>query len=502
MEKNSKILIWPRTNMLFFGLARSLKKQLNSKLFLIVNDQHISKDFFEKQKIVEYEKIWHYDDYTFQKLQKPDLKYLSKIETQCNVNLWNIVYGDRIFYGYNNFHNFNRNEILSILQYDCKFFESIIDEIKPDFLIMDITAFHEDLILYNIAKSRGIKILTLSDTRFPSRAMVCDKFDKIDDEPDNLYDVPIEIEKTLEQLQQITKDYVNYHQDFINHFRSSIFQRFKAGIRFLLFVNNKKYTQHYPNFGKNKLRILYKQISFLFLRSIRQFFLKQNSLSKIPNNQKFIYFPLHGEPERTLLYGAPFYTNQLEVITNVAKSIPVDYKLIVKDHPIQKSNGWRPISFYKKIKKLPNVELINPEFSGDELLEKCSLVVTIGGTVGLNAAFYLKPTIIFSDVLYASLPSVEYVKNLNELPEKIRNSLKNQVKISDLNKFVNFVDENTFIFNYYPIDIDLVNSIYYGGFTSSANFNESYIKNILDRHNDSFDFLASAFIKKINFYLK
>ena len=110
----------------------------------------------------------------------------------------------------------------------------------------------------------------------------------------------------------------------------------------------------------------------------------QKYLSKISINQlnesQFIYFPLHFEPERSLLIGSTFYENQVDVLVNVAKSIPINYKLLVKEHPKMEKIGARDISTYKKINNLPNVELVNQSIHNEELFKKCSLVISIGGT--------------------------------------------------------------------------------------------------------------------------
>ena len=57
---------------------------------------------------------------------------------------------------------------------------------------------------------------------------------------------------------------------------------------------------------------------------------------------------MHFDPERQLLIKAPFYTNQFEFIINLAKSLPVGYKLYLKEHTLQGWNGWRPIEQYKE----------------------------------------------------------------------------------------------------------------------------------------------------------
>ena len=80
-----------------------------------------------------------------------------------------------------------------------------------------------------------------------------------------------------------------------------------------------------------------------------------------------IFFPLHTEIERTLLITAPFYLNQIEIIKNIAKSIPINYTLIVKEHPFQTARGWRSTDEYNEIMNIPNVELVHPTFPNEKL---------------------------------------------------------------------------------------------------------------------------------------
>lgn len=64
-------------------------------------------------------------------------------------------------------------------------------------------------------------------------------------------------------------------------------------------------------------------------------------------DKKIIYFPLQVEPDRNLLLGAPDFTDQINSVIQIAKSLPVGYKLYVKEHPGQ-NRTWREISYYKK----------------------------------------------------------------------------------------------------------------------------------------------------------
>ena len=105
--------------------------------------------------------------------------------------------------------------------------------------------------------------------------------------------------------------------------------------------------------------------------------------------------------------GAKYYTEQFSIILNIAKSLPLGYWLYVKEHPVMKIPGWRDKFYYQQIMDLPNVKMLHHTVHPKNILPKCSMVITIGGTAGFEAAFYEKPTITFVDTLYSYLKSVE-----------------------------------------------------------------------------------------------
>ena len=91
----------------------------------------------------------------------------------------------------------------------------------------------------------------------------------------------------------------------------------------------------------------------------REKFKNRNLKRKIDESCNFVYFPLHQEMERILLIGAPFFMNQFEVIKNIAGSLPIGYKLCVKDHLVMNVRGWRSVNEMKKIMDLRNVILLH-----------------------------------------------------------------------------------------------------------------------------------------------
>jgi hypothetical protein len=232
-------------------------------------------------------------------------------------------------------------------------------------------------------------------------------------------------------------------------------------------------------------------------KKCRSSFIDRNCIREINKDEKFVYFPLHYEPERLLYVQAPLYTNQLEVITNIAKSLPIEYKLYVKEHPAMLVQGWRKTSYYKQIMDLPNVRLIHTSVNYKEIIKKSSLVITIAGSSGLEAAFLNKPSIVFADVSYSSLPSVYRLKNYEELPHAIRESLQKKVDPSDLNKFINYTFKNSFEYDYLNPFLE-VDRFYNKGFFSNQPLSIENIKSCLEKNKQVFDLLALKHIEKIN----
>ena len=223
-----------------------------------------------------------------------------------------------------------------------------------------------------------------------------------------------------------------------------------------------------------------------------------NLLTVIDDSVPFVYFPLHQMPERELLISSPFNTNQIEIIKHISKSLPIGYLLYVKEHPTQITREWRDVSFYKEILSIPNVRLLHYSVKSEDVLKKCSLVITIHGAAGLEAAIHKKPAIIFSDFSYSILPSVHKLQSIEELPDTIKSSLQTKVNASDVDKFLNLLDANSIDFDLVGFDSQCLNYFYYDGNLLNVELDEKNVKQFIEKQRSSFDILADEYIKKIH----
>ncbi|TAK30034.1 MAG: hypothetical protein EPO21_19995 [Chloroflexota bacterium] len=138
-------------------------------------------------------------------------------------------------------------------------------------------------------------------------------------------------------------------------------------------------------------------------------------------DDRFVYFPLHFQPEATTLVCAPFHVDQLNLIEQLARSLPVNMLLYVKEHPV--SLGRRPISYYQRIKKLSNVRLINASVDSHELIRQAAATITITGTAGWEALLYERPVIYFGNAFWDIFPLAKRVTDIAQLPYVFRDWL-------------------------------------------------------------------------------
>ena len=496
---SKKIVIWIDSNFLHFCIAYYLQKKFDCKLYAIIDITNRTKNFFLTQNLVKFEKVWFYFDHVNPKKDSFDLKYLANIEKKFDLNLWELAVNERIFYKFNNFYKFDDEEILSILTQECKLFESIINEVNPDFLLIKETIQHKDHLFYEMCKKIRINILMVYLTKTINKCVISSDAHKFDTKI--IFDSIPSSNRSFTDLQKYLKNsnllgkFKNLQKNFLN----SKILRLKAALDFMIFYNNSNVETHYTYFGRKKLQVLLNELRSSFRKRSRRKFIDKIFLKEIPKNEKFVYFPLQVDQERNLLLAAPFLTEQLEVIRHIVKSLPVNYKLYVKEHIAQELRNWRDISEYEEILKIPNVRLFHPTLSSEEFYQKSSLLITVGGSTGLEATFYGTPSLIFADLDYSILPSIYKLDSLSELSEAISSHIDEKVEPIYLDKYLQFVEKNSFDFDWLGFLVKQYDFFFYGGQFIDVEIAESKMKQFLDEHEDMLLNITDEHLKKMTF---
>ena len=126
-----------------------------------------------------------------------------------------------------------------------------------------------------------------------------------------------------------------------------------------------------------------------------------------------VFFAIHYQPEQSTLAQGIWHVNQVALVENISKSLPLGYTLVVKEHPWGRGN--RPRWQYEHLAGFYNVVFCDAP--AKEIIKRVDAVVAVSGTVAMEALVFDKPTVLlgrnffeFSDLIYR-------VPVINDLPE-------------------------------------------------------------------------------------
>ena len=498
--ENENIIVWLDFNYAYtnFGIISALSKLDKFNFIGIVSDKH-DMSFFQNQQIISFKELVYYPD---SYINKPlfNMDNLKKFEKLYDLNIWLDAYTDRYFYKYLvDFHKFSKEEILSIIENSISFFVDILEKHKPKLILMQQVGENvSNILLYRITKKMKIKVL------MPVPIHMHNTF--IMSEDNEVREITEGFKKLMNKVVDESKI---YDENFIK--KSSRQESLNVQLKYNYKNSNfsqkinhyiKRLTQNpepiYMNIGKTKLKVIKYKFQKYFETKKRHKFLINESIKEI-KDKKFIYYALQSEPEGRTLMDTPFYSNQITLIENIAKSIPVDSVLYVKEHPVQKTKLGRPIEDYKKIIALPNAKLIHSSIDSQELISKSQGVAVISGSVGFEALFYKKPIILFGDEYYDKLSMVTKIVTLNTLPNVISNALSNfKFNNNELNALMQSINEQTISVSYYSIIKDAVVLSSIQRNKKDFNLTIKHFQEFYNKHENDFELISQTIYSKLN----
>ncbi len=430
--------------LLGHSMAFHINKHYDDVQFCAFVSMRDSLEFLKKQKDVVYTGLLLEED-IHKKLndEKIDFDYLRSIEKEYGIpNLWPYLYIDRVVMSSQLIREYPHNkallshkEMLQRLQITAKEIIAFLDREKPDVLFFSVIGSVGSDILYRIAQKRGIQTIMIDVARVNNRVVLTEthkRFTWVKKRFDELQ--AGEISQKTSEAKQILEDFRNApsiferaadptHRDqtsrathlfFLKpaHLFWSIGWHIKTLIKDFKKLHNHDYTDAFIwwlVWDKIKKKV----------RGIRGY---TDLYSPVDPKQRFAYFPLHYDPEMATMLYAPYYADQIPLIKAIARSLPIDMMLYVKDHPPMV--GSRTRAYYKELLKVPNIRLINPRIRGLDLVQKTALTLTITGTGGWESILFKKPIITFGDVYYNDVPGVKRCYGFEELPYLVKEQLE------------------------------------------------------------------------------
>lgn len=415
----------PSYNILSTDLYLQLKKTTNnlSAIFVTQNSNNTS---FIKSRIADAE-IFEVSDFMEKNWETFNLDLLIKYENKYNCSpIWSYIYTDRFLIN----HDYDY-----IIKTTCglfSFYESIFANNAVDYYYDETIAVLESYIAYIVSKHYKAKYIS----QMLARGFDVDHHYFINDpfqyncNFDNDY-------KNKEYSNDIIKRAENFLSDFeTTNTKPSYMSKtgkkptFNMGFFKIPFIYlHNKYSKSLYN---NKYDYLNYKGYIISLNTIKFYFryLMSKKYYNIPDyNKKYVYFPLHYQPEASTLVCAQKYEKQLYFIDSWSKSLPADTVLYVKEH--YAILGHRDLDFYQKLKKYPNVVLINPWIDSRELIMRSTAVTTLTGTAGWEAMLLRKPVFLGGNIFFDNAPGIikiddifgKYVENINNWSKPTRDDI-------------------------------------------------------------------------------
>ena len=356
--------------------------------------------------------------------KKPDIEYLKKCESSYGIpNLWLIWETVR-----NHHYDYSYDDALMVMEDIFKRYIHFVESEPFDAVISNVyPSTIPSLIFYRVLERKGIPMYTVAPHRIGGRFVIYkgyeDRYLKADRIFRTLRERPLTDQENHLAETFITRfkeaRYVSTQDRIVEKKRDFSLEQFKKMVNGLYeayrYRTYRKYRSNRPSdpilYVKNRMGILMNKRR-----------LNKSKLFVDPDyDKKYILFFLHRQPEASTMTRAPFYLDQIQLIHNISKSLPVDYFLYVKPH--YNDFGNQKIAYYRSLAQRPNIKILSAYSDGHRLIKESSMVITITGTVGWEAIIHGKPVFTFGDVFFNSYPPVTRIHDLKTLPFLIQETL-------------------------------------------------------------------------------
>jgi len=318
-----------------------------------------------------------------------------------------------------------KEEIYGLFQSAFEGIEKVVKDKKVEYCISYGPSGYHAMVFYAVLKKNNVRIMELVASMIPY------KFTFAED----LSNIWPSLVKSYQEIQKhgLTKKEREEAEKFIFDFQNKpkvpdCNKKYKEPLQ----QKVKKYS-HYT-YQLLRYRKLPPDLRFIFWPIIQKTYDYAGIFEKPQQGEKYVFFPLHYQPESTTLIYGKWYVDQLSLIENISKSIPMTHLLYVKEHPF--GYGNRNPSFYRRLKKIPNLRLLSPHEDVFEIIKKCSLLITITGTGGWEALLFQIPPLTFGNIFYNVSEETTKVKKIEELPEIIKQKLDQKINKEKLVQFV------------------------------------------------------------------
>jgi hypothetical protein len=328
----------------------------------------------------------------------PDLDWLQRRERELGISISRMIASERHLLDGRTF-----DEIMRMAEVGLREIEAAYDRAKPDFVYTEDISCFFSYAHFAIARERGIPFWCIGSARLPGRVAV--------------------YASGLQHYERVEAQYQHHREHGLDaaarELAVSYVTAFRNRPRRPTGMDTR--AQH-PGVGRPEVstfRLAFDQYrvdpdnpttrppyQLIYQRLRRMVRVRANEVLQTfeppVEGEKYVLYPIHFQPEASTLVQAPMYLDQVALLEDMAKSLPVGYRLYVKEH--LSNRGRRPLDFYAAIRRIPAVRLLGPDTDTWSLIRNASAIAVITGTMGWEGLLFGKPVITFGDVFYNSVP--------------------------------------------------------------------------------------------------
>jgi len=328
----------------------------------------------------------------------PDIGFLADRERRYGVSIHRMIWSERHL-----LEGRSYEQVLSLTERLFRVVEDALERFGPSFLFSEDVGCLTSYVHYAVARGLGIPFWRIGSARMPGLLSV------YSGAPQEWSLMKAEL--ALIRQRGLTDEQRSDARSFVTGFRERPERPTGMRTRARLPVADREDVERLVQLGRRYMTDVRNPTLTSPVRALRQraVRLARNRASRSldyfdapVDGDRYVLYPIHFQPEASTLVQAPYYLDQTALIADISKSLPVGYKLYVKEHV--SNRGRRPLAFYQELRETFAVRLLGPDEDTWQLIRDAAAVAVITGTVGWEALLFGKPVVTFGDVFYNECP--------------------------------------------------------------------------------------------------
>lgn len=330
-------------------------------------------------------------------------------------------------------YNFFNNTATDYFYYYNEKIDAILEEVQPDLVFGEATAFHELLAIINCEK-RNILYLNPCTSRYPTGRFSFYRYNTM--EPYMGSEEVLDEEVAVGVIEEIIHRKVM--PDYMKKKKFSNKKKLKDKLlKLSSYFKGERYNTPHPYI---KLKVeRQKKKNIKYWDSISEKGIQKN------NSFKLLY-PMQMQPEANIDVWGSKHRDQAKLIDSISSLLQEDEVLYVKPNPKSKYELSKELIDLLHRKK--NVHLLHHSVKMEEVLPDVDMVVTVTGTIAIECILMNKPVVTLVNSINNSAKNCIYMSSLDKELTNVIQDVKNEsfAELDRLEKvhFINVLNKTSY----------------------------------------------------------